>query len=307
MNGKQFLGDYAVFLSTKYSPLNNLSIQPGIRYAYNTLFKTPLIYSFNIRYSTPRKLNIRASYARGFRAPSLKEMYLYFVDINHNIQGNRNLQPENSHHLNLSVIKSISQENHFLELEGRLFYNNISKVITLASQGGTLYSYVNLSRYMTHGAEASLTYKLHPRFSAKASYTLTGKYYQLEEEPNAAPHYYYNSDIGFQSRYKNLKYNFFFTIYYKFNGRLPQIVQDDNTLSVSFLKEYHIMDITLGKYFLEDQLFVSTGVKNLFNNINIQTTGNPAGAGIHSGGDGTSPVGWGRSFILKMSYYLNRY
>ena len=39
------IGDYAVYLSSQYSPEEKLSFQPGIRFIYNTIYGAPLIPS----------------------------------------------------------------------------------------------------------------------------------------------------------------------------------------------------------------------------------------------------------------------
>ncbi len=90
--GKKQIGDYAGFLSVKYTPLSILTIQPGIRFIYNTKYNAPLVYSLNIKYDLTEYFSLRGSYARGFRAPTLKELYLYFVDVNHNVRGKRRLR-----------------------------------------------------------------------------------------------------------------------------------------------------------------------------------------------------------------------
>ena len=62
----------------------------------------------------------RASYARGFRAPSLKELYFDFVDINHNIKGNKNLIAEqsNNYTLNITYKKRIKRKTLALDFGG---------------------------------------------------------------------------------------------------------------------------------------------------------------------------------------------
>ncbi len=76
------VGDYAAFLSLQISPLEDLMIQPSLRLVYNTKYDAPVIPSINIKYSIMSNLAFRASYARGFRAPSIKELYFLFVDVN---------------------------------------------------------------------------------------------------------------------------------------------------------------------------------------------------------------------------------
>jgi outer membrane receptor for ferrienterochelin and colicins len=87
LSKSQNMSDYAVFASVPFQVTSKLQIQPAIRLSYNTKYYVPVTPSFNLKLDLPRKSILRASYAQGFRAPSLKELYLNFIDINHNVQG----------------------------------------------------------------------------------------------------------------------------------------------------------------------------------------------------------------------------
>jgi outer membrane receptor for ferrienterochelin and colicins len=94
---------------------------------------------------------LRTTYARGFKAPALKELYLYFVDINHNVQGNPDLKAEYSHNVNLNLSYNKETTRSYLNAEAGIFYNNINNNITLAPEGGDLYTYVNIGKYISEG------------------------------------------------------------------------------------------------------------------------------------------------------------
>ena len=69
--------------------------------------------------------SFRFSYAKGFRSPSLKELFFEFVDINHNIVGNRNLQSENSDNFQINLDFEERFNDFKFELGTKLFYNDI--------------------------------------------------------------------------------------------------------------------------------------------------------------------------------------
>ena len=75
---QQQMGDYALFTSAEIRIGEHGLIRPGLRYAYNTTYNAPLVSSLNLKYALPTKKgdrwSMRASYARGFRAPSLKDI-----------------------------------------------------------------------------------------------------------------------------------------------------------------------------------------------------------------------------------------
>src|SRR5690606_11792631 len=118
---------------TKYIFDDFLTIQPAMRFIYNTKYKAPLIPALNIMSELTDNITLRASYAKGFRAPSLKELYFFFVDASHNIQGNGDLGAESSDAFNFGLSYTLVNEKRVLKLEPNLFYNAIENKITLAN------------------------------------------------------------------------------------------------------------------------------------------------------------------------------
>ena len=306
LNQSQNIGDYAAFLSVKYSPSNLLTFQPGLRYAYNTRYEAPLVHSLNIKWQAAQKLLFRASYARGFRAPSLKELYLYFVDVNHNIIGNENLQAEYAYNFSLSAAYKFSKSKHNFGFETSLFNNIIENIITLAAEDATHYSYINVDHFKTHGGQFNFTYQMHPRFTVKTGFSLTGRYNSFTDENPTLADFTYSKDVSANLRYKNVKYKFFISVYYKYNGKLPQFYLSDNgVISEGYISDYHSMDMSFGRRFVKDKLEVSAGVKNLFDNTNIVGIG--SSGGVHTDGGGNTPVAWGRTMFFKLAYVFNTY
>ena len=77
----------------------------SLRYDY---FSASAMKAFTGRLALVYKfpwLTLRANYASGFRAPSLKEMYMHFDmgNMGYMIIGNPNLEPEKSHNFNVAV------------------------------------------------------------------------------------------------------------------------------------------------------------------------------------------------------------
>jgi outer membrane receptor for ferrienterochelin and colicins len=306
LNNEQSIGDYAVFISGKYKPIEKLSIQPGLRYSWNTKYQAPLVYSVNLKYDPAKAVNVRASYARGFRSPSLKELYLYFVDVNHDVQGNPDLQSEYSHNINLSAAYNFSKNKHYFTFEGNLFYNYIKNIITLAQKEGLVYTYINIDQFRTRGGGLSVTYKLHPRVTWKVGWECTGRYNSLTASDSNVEDYAYTNDISSEWRYSNVKYRFTISVFYKYNSRLQQFyVAPDNSVKEGYIDEYHTLDVTVKRSFFKDKLQLTVGGKNLFDNKNINSLGSTGGA--HSSGNGAStPVGWGRTWFAGLTFYFNQ-
>ena len=276
-DNKQQIGDYAGFLSLNYAPLPDFIIQPGIRVIYNTKYNAPLIYSLNLQWKMREYYNIRASYARGFRAPSLKELYLYFVDVNHNIQGNDQLQAEDSHNVNLSFDFNREANKVLYGFEFDLFYNQINNLITLAQVDQTAYTYINVDHFTSHGFQSELKYSLYPYLTWKAGIIFTGRKNDLEDDDIESKEYFYTTDANTSLTYSILKISMDLSLFYKYTGKTPQYVVVDENLVESYIPDYHIMDISAIKYFLNRRLQVSVGVKNLFDNTALPAIGSSGG------------------------------
>ena len=87
---------------------------------------------------------------------------------------------------------------------------------------------------------------------------------------------------------------------------MPQFYVDQtNNVKEGYVDEYHTLDVTLKRNFFRDRIQFTVGGKNLFDNKNITSLGSTGGA--HSSGDGSIPVGWGRTWFAGITYYMNKY
>ena len=109
--------DAALFACVDYIPFENLTVRPSLRAIYNSQYHAPLVPSINALYKFSDKYAVRLSWSKGFRAPSIKEQYLYFVDASHNVRGNPNLKAENSNNYNLSFNAKYVQSKSVFEIE----------------------------------------------------------------------------------------------------------------------------------------------------------------------------------------------
>lgn len=306
-NSKQEIGDYAIFSSAEYKPFKSLIIRPGLRAIYNTAYRAPLIPSINIKYSTSIKGNenktvaIRFSYARGFRSPSLKELYFYFVDINHNITGNENLKAEQSHNFNLSSSYNKTLGERAWKIDLSLFYNTIDNMISLAQSSATQYSYFNIDKFQTLGAQLQNEYSIkHFKIALGGAYI--GRYNQLSEQ-YSAERFSYSPEGRCNLFYEWHKQNMTFALFYKYTGKLPAYaLNSSNDVYKTTMQDYHTADASITRTFYKKKLGLTIGAKNLFDVKNI--TGVAAGSAHSSSGNSVS-VGMGRTYFLKLDINLN--
>lgn len=307
LDGNQSIGDYATFMSLKITPFAPLIVQPGLRYSYNTKYKAPLLYSLNMKYDFSEKMGIRASYAKGFRSPSLKELYLEFVDINHNIRGNEDLKAENSHNIRFSLHYHQESRTYDWGVELGLFYNNINNSISLAALGAenNLYTYLNLDNMITQGFQFNFNNRIYPWFQLKLGISHTGRKQLVQADLDHD--FVYSTDVITHINYTWQKPNVMFSVYYKYNGAYPEVfIGQNDVVSRVTWDSYHTLDISVGREFWRNRLNFRIGAKNLFDNTNVRISGDTSVGGIHSGGANSSTVGWGRTYFMKLSMSLQK-
>lgn len=296
---QQRIGDYAAFVSAEWNITEGVTLRPGLRASYNTSYQAPIIPSVHLKWKLSDNWTARASYGRGFRAPSLKELYFYFVDINHNIKGNENLLAENSHNINSVLTYKKVIDKTVLKFEGSGFYNDIHNLITLAILKGQQneYGYVNIGRYKTKGGQFYVEY-VNNNFSIGAGAGYTQRINIVSNESFMASTWDTRSNIT----YSLPRWNMDFNLWYKYSGKQASYVLDENGgLLPTFLSSYHIADCGMSKKFLQKKLNISTGVKNLFNIKNIDSQ---LVSGAHSNGNGSTPLATGRNFFIKCEIFL---
>jgi outer membrane receptor for ferrienterochelin and colicins len=296
-------GDYALFGSLEWSPIEELILRPGLRYGYNTGYDAPLIPSMNVRYQKER-FTIRTSYARGFRAPSLKELHFRFVDVNHNIHGNPDLEAEKSDNLSLDLTWKKVASSSIWELEGGAFYNSIRDRISLARVRDTRFRYVNIGRYKTLGFDLGAEW-IREQLRIRLDGAYTGRYNVISENHPVRP-FSFSPEIRSSVRYRFPEWNARAAAFYEYTGALPGFTTTANGEGIQRTRigSYQILDITLSKSFWNERLEWTLGIKNLFDVQNVDATG--TGGRAHSGGGRKVPVGRGRSYFTELSFQFSK-
>lgn len=295
----QSIGDYAAFGSLRWKLDPSLTIQPALRVSYNTVYASQPVPSVHLNFKPKDKnYSYRASYARGFRAPSIKELYLEFIDANHNIVGNTDLIAEYSHHADISASFSWGDKRmvHRYQIEPMLFFNGLNNLIELAAVSGTRFSYVNINQAQTAGLRTDFKYNIHPDFQFQVGFS--SLYQQYTIETSSAD--FISPEVSFGFEYWRPSKHFGFKLSYKYVGRTPQAQLVGDRVVVGSLEDYHWMDISANQKIWKNRLSLTVGGRNLFNVT--QLIGNASG-GVHSSG-GSMPLAWGRSLFVGLKLNL---
>lgn len=301
--GYQYQTDYAIFSNLEINIFDRFMLRPGFRMIYNNKYTAPIIPSLNFLYRYDDKLQkdatitLRGSYAKGFRAPSLKELFLYFVDINHNIIGNPDLLAEKGDNFRLSTSYTLKKEYEY-NSKLSLFYNDIQNKISLNSINDE-YSYFNIDRYKTLGLTLDLAVS-NNNYSFNTSASYIGRYNDLP------------SDLDYPKFNYSLDYNISFLLnitpktklvsFYKYNGSTSAFsMNEDNQIVESMNDAYSLLDLSFSKKFVSNKLIINIGAKNIFNITDINILQNDL---VHTNSSNTMSIGYGRTFFTNIKLIL---
>ena len=309
--------DLAFFGSFRYQPSSGFITEGGLRVAHNSRYRVPLIPSFHLKYNINKNTILRASYAKGFRSPSLKELFHYFVDTNHFIVGNQNLEAESSDNLQMGVDFRRRIKQHQIKVGGKAFYNHITNKIDLyefVEENGVIrpaidtttnrYAYFNQSLFKTQGVQLQLGYQ-RKNLSVQTGWSYIGYFNPLSDEFSDLNTFEYASEWNASVSYTLPKPGLTISSFFRYNDKLiryyPEVVDGISTARQRKQDGYSIWDITLSQPFWNNRITLTAGINNVLNIEQINVNGGSGAA--HSGGS-DSPISPGRSYFARLALDL---
>lgn len=297
----------AIFLSAEYSPFEWLDVRPGIRSSYNSTYAAPpIIPSLNVKFKLTDKMDIRASYGRGFRAPTLQELYYTFYHVNGGgfwIKGNPDLKAEKSDSYMASwVWRPIHGRDLRLTTTLSGFFNNFKDRIqmVLSTDESSTQTYYNTGKYQTLGLtlENTLVWK---QLRATVNFSYIGRYNTLLDDKNFASEtqdkFKYSPELSASLTYNWTKVASF-NLYYKFTGKKLEYREQEGNLILAGLDSYNWADLTISRPIVK-YLDISAGVKNIFNVTRVENS--TTGAHLSP-----SLLGCGRSYFIGLTFKFSK-
>ena len=319
------VNEYGLFSAIKIPIGIKIKVQPALRYTYSNSFNTrnidflnsrlPLLPSLNIMYSNSKKFNFRFSYGQGYRTPSVRELYYEFIDANHYIVGNKNLKPEVGNSFNASSTWRTSLGKVTVAFTPSVFFSQIDNKIDLLQIVDREFLpdevpknvpvarvYGNIPNFKSYGVN------LYSEFVWSNGVRLSPGFGMLSRSGSEADSRFYKSyEANLDASYFSKKLDMRFNVFYKYNGSISEFSKNiDGSIGVLTLEDYHTLDISLSKSFLNGKLFVTTGAKNIFDITDIKLVGEGSkGLVLQTGREAFYPISWGRSFFIKINYSIN--
>ncbi len=297
--GMQDIGDLAAFASLEYRPTDRITMRPGLRYAYNTRYGAPLIPSLNLRWQLNDRLTMRGSYAQGFRAPGLKELFFFFVDVNHDIVGNPDLVAERSHNFAGGLTYRHAREKVVYLSEVNLFHNRISDLITLALVSGARYSYVNIGDFRSTGGTLGASWD-NGHWLVSVGGGITGRYDAIAVERGEP--WLWSPEARASLTRNWMRSGWTVSLFWKYQGELANYVYLSGTeVTRGSIAPFQMADATVGKRIWGKRMLLSGGCKDLFDVQNVEAA---IAGGVHSGGGSSVPMTTGRTWFLRLQLDL---
>lgn len=289
--------DYAVFSSTELKLKKKFTLRAGLRYAYNTAFEAPLLYSLQMKWIPKTNHLFKLAYGKGFRAPSLKELYLDFTDNSHAVYGNDALLAETSHSLTSSYLyfRQVGPLGTNFNLD--LFYNHIVDKIDLLVLGPIEATYGNISLYKTIGGSVGQQFS-YGSTQLKINFNYTGVYNGVE---NSSQNFFWSPQWVVQLSKQDKKRGLNFNVFVNYFGRINRVYSDTSSteLSINTMDPYTMIDLSIGKSLFKKKMNVNVGLRNLLNN---QLIGAQTSEGVHSSSNSSVSISPGRTFYITLKY-----
>lgn len=307
------LENYDFFAVAEINVSEKFSIRPGLRFSSQSYFDDQYASSLGARYLLPKGFEVRGSLGKSYRTPNFDELYTYFVDSNHNLQGNADLIPEQSTSYEISS-KKTTRFNSGAELLNNIAVtymdvdDRISLVLTQLVPFQT-YQYRNIDKYKMWNISTSHQFA-YKNWNAKVGLAYVGISQKIDlaaENITSDDKYLYSLQMNTNFSYNVPKWNTLFSIYYKYNGKQQQYIASSNIENqsefiLSELESYGWMDASIKKSFFNNKFEVTAGARNILDITSVQQT--QGTTGVHAAGSDIL-LGYGRSYFLKLTYNLN--
>ena len=308
VSGKNSIRDLAFFLSAEYKPWEWLSMRPGVRTFLSANYDTPAaVPSILTKFNLNPKMDLRLSYAYGFRTPTIKELYMDFIHQDNHITGNPDLKAEYSNNITASfTYRIIHNERMRLTTSLSGYFNMFKDKIDIAQSitDPTIHTHYNIDDYKTLGGSFETNF-VWGNLSANANFSLVGRYNSYSHEVDANSQFRYSPELSASVNYQIPKIGTNVSFFYKFTGERAEYYEgldkaDNEVYYLRKMPSYNYADITLTQK-ITSFLNVTAGVKNLFDLTSLQTYSDRNDVGIMP----TSYLGCGRSWFVGLNFNLD--
>ena len=299
-DNEQFQYDVALFGSAEKQFTSYLLLRAGVRYAYNSAFDVPLLYSLQSKVNLGNSQVLKLAYGRGFRAPSLKELYLDFSDSRHEVFGNSSLTSESSHSFTGSYTKHIKRGNLESSTSIDAFYNTIQNKIELIVTGPIQAQYGNIGVYQSLGGGLNQNVAFND-FKINFSFNYTGIYNGVDVSKTD---FFFSPQFAINPRYTWSDFNATFSLFINHFGAVSRVFSDEDNSNLNIQEQdaYTMIDATFYKLWGDKRFKTTLGVRNILGVVNVNA--NTTNVGAHTPSTTFISISPGRTYFMTIRYEL---
>ena len=253
----RIVNEYSLFFLDKFKIFNK-EIVTGLRSTKYSSYRWNFIPSLSLRQEM-NGYNLRLNYSRGYRIPSLKELYYNYEGHDPPLYGDSSLKPSLSNYYALSF-----ESRNFSNSSIEFYYNNIEDMISTVYKNGGMY-YSNSDKVNLYGFNVNIQKRIFNHLDFNSVYSYTDGISNEEQVIEGMSKHTFNIRI---------KYNIFrfFNILFtqKYNSSKSVFIFGSNDKKT--LSSFNIFDGLL--IFNRNNISMKVGIKNIFNYLDPQRLNN---------------------------------
>lgn len=300
---KRKIFTYSNFLSAEWNISDRISVRPGVRLSLSENFENQYNYSLSARYKTSENSNLRAIVGSANRFPKYDELYTYFVNLNHDIQGNPDLKPETGFSIGAFWDQKFATANDWRigYSVDALYLDVRDRIDMMVIKQPSTYKYMNINRYKNMLLSANVDFRK-DQFAFSVRGAVNGRSITMTEVTNdSADKFQYIVQAGASATYKLKKTDTNFSLYYKYTGEDRLYVEDAaGGVRLGITDAFHMMDFIVSQPFWNNHFEISAGVKNIFDVTSVKSTALPGSS--HTAASGTINLYYGRSYFARLMF-----
>ena len=165
------INTWAGYIQDEWQVNDKLLVIPSVRYDHDSSFGGEVTPKIGATYFISDNSRIKANWGKGFKAPTISELYMAMHRAmggqTVNVYGNPDLKPEKSTSWDISF--EAEKDNNFGKLT--YFNNDVKNLITTKQIGSSYYdqSYVNVDEAEIDGVEMEIGRNLDDKWTIKAT------------------------------------------------------------------------------------------------------------------------------------------
>lgn len=299
---KRKIFTYANFISAEWNISDRFTVRPGARLSLSNKFDNQFNYSLSTKYKSSENSNIRGVFGTANRYPTYDELFMYFVNTNHDVQGNPDLDPETGFSVGAFWDQNFTTSNNWkIAYSANALFLDVKDRIELVTVSlPSTFKYLNINSYKSLLFSANVDFRKEQFvFGLRAS--VNGISREMIDLAQTSPtDFKYNIQAGASATFSLEKAQTQFALYYKYTGEERRYISNGNGYDLGKIGDFHMMDFIITQPFWNNQFDFSLGVKNIFDVTSVNnSTVNSVG---HEVPTGVSNLFYGRSYVARLTY-----